>query len=88
MKRRLVSEEKKMIKNIKTDIWTGRCQSQNKSLSMRGALHAPCIAFSSGGEYPRTQSYPKIVQMGVLSEDLKPHKNFPSDSAYVFLQVQ
>lgn len=46
------------------------------------------LLFPRGGEYPRTQSYPKIVQMGVLSEDLKPHKNFPSDSAYVFLQVQ
>lgn len=34
------------------------------------------------------QSYKKIVQTGLLSEDLKPHKNFPSDSGYVFLQVQ
>lgn len=77
-----------MIKNIKTDIWTWRFQSQNKSLSLRGALHAPCIAFSSKKSSRVTQSYKKIVQMGVLSEDQKPHKNFPSDSTYVFLQVQ
>lgn len=87
MKCRPVSEEKKMIKNIKTDILTGRFQSQNKSLSLRGTLHAPCIAFSSEKSSQGTQSYKK-VQTGSLSENLKPQKNFPSDSAYVFLQVQ